>query len=155
MNRSLLVVIAFALTSAACETRSTFTRTCYEVPDSIVEVRGDTTVTATGIKYIDRVVGAGAEAVECADVTVRYSGELLDGSQFDDGTFLFVPGASQVIRGFEQGVIGMRVDGNRRFLIPPELGYGAEPQRDPATGDVLIPANSTLVFDVEVLAVSQ
>lgn len=156
MNKSLLgMSMVTALLSAACQSGSTFTRTCYDVPTAVAEVRGDTVVTTTGLRYIETFVGAGTEAVECTDVSVRYSGELLDSTQFDQGTFTFVPGAGMVIRGFEQGVVGMQVQGIRRVIVPPELGYGDQEQRDPNTGEVLIPANSTLVFDIEVLNVTE
>lgn len=156
MNKSVLgISMVTALLGAACETGSTFTRTCYDVPTAVAEVRGDTVVTTTGLRYIETFAGSGTEAVECTDVSVRYSGELVDSTQFDQGTFTFVPGAGMVIRGFEQGVVGMRVEGIRRVIVPPELGYGDQEQRDPNTGEVLIPANSTLVFDIEVLNVTQ
>ena len=101
---------------------------------------------------VDVRVGTGAEANTGRVVTVNYSGYLYSstaaenkGTRFDAGTFTFTVGAG-VIQGFSQGVIGMRVGGLRRVIIPPSLGYGAQ-----ANG--AIPANSTLVFDIELLAV--
>lgn len=155
MNRNLLVMTALLPMAAACETGATFTRTCYEVPHEIVDIRGDTIATATGLRYIDVSIGAGAEAATCTNVTVAFTGQLLDGTQFDTGTFPFVPGAGQVVPGFEQGVVGMRVEGVRRLIVPPELAYGDSVRSDPQTGEVVIPAKSTLVFDVEVLNVQQ
>lgn len=155
MHRNLLAgVVALSVGAAGCDTQATFTRTCYDVPDTVLEVRGDTVVLETGVRYIETAVGAGAEAETCTDVAIEYTGQLLDGSQFAQGQYAFIPGAGHVVDGLEQGVVGMRVQGQRRIIIPPELGYGAEPQHN-AEGEVVVPANSTLVFDVEVLGVQQ
>lgn len=139
----LLAGAAVTVLGAACTSDATFTRTCYQVPDAVADIRGDTVVTATGVRYIELALGTGATAATCTEVSVSYTGRLLDGTQFDAGSFAFIPGAGQVVEGFEQGVVGMRVDGSRRIIIPPELGYGSTPHG-------LIPANSTLVFDVTV-----
>jgi FKBP-type peptidyl-prolyl cis-trans isomerase len=100
----------------------------------------------------DVVLGTGSEAVAGHVVTVHYTGRLLTGRKFDSsvdrGTpFKFPLGAGRVIKGWDQGVAGMKVGGKRQLVIPPHLGYG-----DQAMGDA-IPANSTLVFDVELLGV--
>jgi FKBP-type peptidyl-prolyl cis-trans isomerase len=99
----------------------------------------------------DEVVGTGAEATVGKLITVNYLGTLLDGTKFDSsydrGTpFQFTLGAGEVIQGWDQGFAGMKVGGKRKLTIPPELGYGAS-----AMGS--IPANSTLVFEVELLKV--
>lgn len=152
MNRSLLAAVtALTLAGAACSTQSTFTYTCYDVPAEIAEVRGDTTVLETGVRYIETFAGTGAEAVTCSEVTVRYRGAFLDGSEFDSGTFEFVPGAGHVIPGFEQGALGLRVEGVRQVIVPPEQGYGDQPY--PSADNEVIPANSTLVFDIEIIQV--
>ncbi|HEV7121206.1 MAG TPA: FKBP-type peptidyl-prolyl cis-trans isomerase [Candidatus Paceibacterota bacterium] len=107
-----------------------------------------TTLTAT-----DEVVGTGAEAKTGDTVTVNYVGMLPDGTVFDasanHGTagFTFPLGAGQVIKGWDQGVVGMKVGGKRRLIIPASLAYGNQ-----AVGGV-IPANATLVFDIELLGV--
>ena len=100
----------------------------------------------------DLRVGTGAEATTGRNVSVRYSGWLYSttaadnkGPQFDSGTFSFTVGTG-VIAGFSQGVQGMRVGGLRRVVIPPNLGYGSQAQQG-------IPANSTLLFEIELLAV--
>lgn len=102
------------------------------------------------LKIEDREVGEGAVAASGQTVHVHYTGTLTDGSKFDSSVdrgqpFSFKLGAGQVIRGWEQGIEGMRVGGKRRLEIPPDLAYG-----DRGFPPV-IPPNSTLVFDVELL----
>jgi FKBP-type peptidyl-prolyl cis-trans isomerase FkpA len=103
---------------------------------------------------LDLVVGTGATATTGRPVTVSYTGWLYDpakldskGTQFDSNTaFTFTLGAGNVIRGWDTGVVGMRVGGRRRLTIPPELAYGSG-------GRGTIPGNATLVFDIELLSV--
>jgi FKBP-type peptidyl-prolyl cis-trans isomerase FkpA len=97
-------------------------------------------------------VGTGAEATAGQKVVVHYVGTLTDGSKFDSSRdrgegFGFKLGAGQVIKGWDQGVAGMKVGGLRKLTIPPELGYGA------GGYPPVIPPNSTLVFEVELLKV--
>lgn len=112
-------------------------------------------VTATGLRYTDTVVGQGTEAQTGDMVTVHYTGTLTDGTPFDSSVgkepLSFTIDGSKpfpVIAGWNQGVKGMKVGGKRHLVIPPNLGYGAQ-----ATGP--IPANSTLVFDIELLNVQK
>lgn len=111
------------------------------------------TTTPSGLRYTDEQVGTGQEAKSGDRVSVHYTGTLVDGRKFDSsrdrGTpFQFPLGAGSVIRGWDEGVAGMKVGGRRRLTIPPELGYGAR-----GAGNV-IPPNATLVFDVELLGVN-
>jgi len=111
------------------------------------------------LQRIDEKPGIGATATAGSDVTVHYTGWLYDekakelrGEKFDSSVdrgepFTFLLGAGQVIRGWDDGVAGMRVGGKRRLLIPSDYGYG----RDGAGG--VIPPNASLVFEVELLAV--
>ena len=112
------------------------------------------TTTASGLQYEDTIPGTGAEAVTGNNVTVHYTGWLYQdgqqGAKFDsskdrDEPFIFPLGAGMVIKGWDEGVAGMRVGGVRTLIIPPGLGYGAR-----GAGGV-IPPNATLKFDVELL----
>jgi FKBP-type peptidyl-prolyl cis-trans isomerase FkpA len=116
-----------------------------------------TTTTDSGLQYEDTVAGEGAEAKAGQHVTVHYTGWLRNddgstGAKFDSSKdrndpFRFSLGAGQVIRGWDEGVQGMKVGGSRRLTIPAALGYGAR-----GAGGV-IPPDATLIFDVELLAV--
>ncbi|MFO0695222.1 MAG: FKBP-type peptidyl-prolyl cis-trans isomerase [Polyangiales bacterium] len=104
------------------------------------------------LEKTDLVVGTGAEAVAGKQVTVHYTGTLTDGKKFDSSLdrnrpFVFALGKGQVIRGWDEGVAGMKVGGKRKLVIPPEMGYGAR------GFPPVIPPNSTLVFEVELLGV--
>jgi FKBP-type peptidyl-prolyl cis-trans isomerase len=105
-----------------------------------------------GLKFTDDQVGTGAEAQKGKTVSVHYTGWLLDGTKFDSSRdrnqpFLFPLGQGQVIKGWDEGVAGMKVGGKRTLVIPPHLGYGAR-----GAGGV-IPPNATLKFEVELLDV--
>jgi FKBP-type peptidyl-prolyl cis-trans isomerase FkpA len=132
---------------------------CETIQPQQASVAGDTITTTTGLRYITTSEGSGVTAESCRQVAVHYTGYLTNGSQFDtsrDGNpFVFVPGIRNVIRGFEQGVVGMKVGGTRRLIIPPGLAYGSQPRINPQTGEEVIPANSTLIFDVELVAAAQ
>jgi FKBP-type peptidyl-prolyl cis-trans isomerase FkpA len=116
------------------------------------KVTGKPQTTASGVQYWDITTGTGATAVSGKKVTVNYTGWLTSGKQFDTSIgkrpFQFKLGAGQVIQGWDDGVKGMKVGGKRQLRIPPNLGYGSQ-----GAGGV-IPPNATLIFDVELLAVS-
>lgn len=108
--------------------------------------------TPSGLKYADQVVGTGTTAVAGKTVSVHYTGWLTNGQKFDSSVdrgqpFSFPLGAGRVIKGWDEGVQGMKVGGKRKLTIPSELGYGTR-----GAGGV-IPPNATLVFDVELLGV--
>ena len=110
------------------------------------------TTTASGLIIEELVIGDGAEATTGIEVTVHYTGWLTDGKKFDsskdrDDPFVFPLGGGRVIRGWDEGVQGMKMGGKRKLTIPPALGYGAR-----GAGG-LIPPNATLVFEVELLAI--
>jgi FKBP-type peptidyl-prolyl cis-trans isomerase FkpA len=115
------------------------------------------TTTDTGLQFEDTAIGEGEEARKGQDVTVHYTGWLYNdgaqGAKFDSSKdrndpFVFVLGAGMVIRGWDEGVQGMKVGGKRTLIIPAALGYGTR-----GAGGV-IPPNATLKFDVELLGVS-
>ena len=121
-------------------------------PSGPTKVTGPSTKTASGLEYWDIKVGTGAVARSGQHVKVHYTGWLTNGKKFDSsvGTgkpFEFKLGASQVIRGWDEGVAGMKVGSQRQLRIPPELAYG------PAGYPPVIPPNSTLIFDVELVEV--
>ena len=147
------VIACLGLGVVACS-RDVFRRQALSHTSFAEELNVDTTemtTTASGLRYQDLTLGSGAEAVAGRMVEVHYSGWLTDGTPFDSSRdrgepFSFPLGRNRVIAGWDEGVAGMKVGGRRKLVIPPALGYGA--------ADVgPIPPNSTLVFDVELLAV--
>jgi FKBP-type peptidyl-prolyl cis-trans isomerase len=105
--------------------------------------------TSSGVYYRDILVGGGAVVPTASSVVVtnNYEGYLRNGTRFDEGSFNFTTGIGQVVAGYDEGVRGMRVGGQRQIIIPPALGYGS--QRNGS-----IPGNSILVFFVTVTAVN-
>ncbi len=107
----------------------------------------------TKLETDDVKVGTGREARTGDTVHVQYTGKLMNGTKFDSSydhggdPFKFTLGKGEVIKGWDQGVVGMKVGGKRRLRIPPELGYGA------AGSPPTIPANAGLVFDVELVSI--
>lgn len=137
MRLPVLVLAAFVLFSGC--------KTAPEPAEDVVEQYSDE------LQVTDVVVGTGEKAVSGSVVTVHYRGTLIDGTVFDSSLtrapLTFKLGARRVIRGWDQGIVGMRVGGKRTLIVPPGLGYGSR-----AMG--LIPPNAHLIFDVELLAVS-
>lgn len=120
---------------------------CNPLTNSITGTAGDTVITSSGLRYIETEAGTTTqEATWCNGAQVSYVGTLTDGTQFDEGTIAFTPGIDNVIPGFSLGVVGMKLDANRRLIVNPELGYG-----DRQNG--IIPPNSTLIFDIELVAI--
>jgi len=114
--------------------------------------RPQMTTTGSGLKYSDAVVGKGAAPQKGREVTVHYTGTLTDGKKFDSSLdrgepFTFTIGVGQVIKGWDEGVLSMKVGGKRRLMIPSELAYGKR-----GAGGV-IPPDAELIFDVELLGV--
>ena len=110
------------------------------------------TTTASGLQIEELVVGSGNAATAGQKVSVHYTGWLTNGTKFDSSKdrgepFIFPLGKGHVIRGWDEGVAGMKVGGKRKLTIPPALGYGAR-----GAGGV-IPPNATLLFEVDLLGV--
>jgi len=162
MSLGMVLVLGICLTVAlaACgdggEEEASPTPTETEPPTGVEggppAVSGEPIITETGLQYIDIVVGTGDSAQSGQTVEVHYTGWLADGTKFDSSRdrgqpFSFVLGAGRVIAGWDEGVADMKVGGERRLIIPPELGYG-ESGYPP-----VIPANAQLIFDVELLAI--
>ena len=119
------------------------------------KVTGDGVKTESGLQYWDIVVGTGKVAKEGDGVRVHYTGWLTNGKKFDSSVeagrpFTFVLGNGEVIKGWDEGVAGMKVGGKRQLHIPPDLGYGEN-----GTPDGTIPPNSTLIFEVQLLSVQE
>ncbi len=158
MKLKTLFAVAAAGLLSACLGDSTGSGGSVTIPPLTPLPSGiDTVTTATGLKYADITVGTGTEAGATSQVAVHYTGWLSTGEGFDTSIgfspLAFTLGAHQVVPGFEQGVVGMKVGGKRRLIIPPALGYGAQEVRNPQ-GVVVIPANSTLIFDIQLVAVA-
>ena len=108
------------------------------------------TKTANGVYYRDLVVGTGKTVATGDSITVRYTGWLANGTQFDSNTtkpdpLIFKVGSGQVIQGFDEGLVGVKVGSQRQLIIPPSLGYGPYDYGP-------IPGNSVIVFKVEVVS---
>jgi FKBP-type peptidyl-prolyl cis-trans isomerase FkpA len=158
-RRFALVLTLFAVLGVAsgcgnADKSSTPSATSASNSSSPAKVNGQPTTTASGLQYWDIVVGTGATAAPGNSVKVHYSGFLTTGQKFDSSRdrgepFSFPLGAGQVIKGWDEGVAGMKVGGQRQLRIPPGLGYGA------AGAGGAIPPNATLIFDVELLEVGK
>ncbi|MFQ5579210.1 MAG: FKBP-type peptidyl-prolyl cis-trans isomerase [Nitrospiria bacterium] len=142
MRRRGFIIIAVLLLSAGL--------LFFTAPSSGKGEAGKLEKTTSGLQYVDLVAGKGGLPRKGQRVLVHYTGWLKDGDKFDSSVdrgepFAFQIGIGQVIRGWDEGVMTMRVGGKRKLIIPPELGYG----RRGAGG--VIPPNATLVFEVELL----
>lgn len=142
-----LFVVAFTLVAGASGRAQTDN-------SSPTQVTGKPKSGPGGLQYWDIKVGTGATAASGKTVKVHYTGWLTSGRKFDSSVdrgqpFSFALGAGQVIKGWDEGVAGMKVGGKRQLRIPPEMGYGAK-----GAGGV-IPPNATLIFDVELLDVGK
>ena len=153
MRRLAFALFALVLASGCNNPEAThdpdLTKVTY-APSLHVDI-GSMTKLPGGVYYQDEVVGSGTTAVNGKSLDVWYTGWLTDGTQFDSnisngrGVFTFTLGAGQVIEGWDQGLVGMKVGGKRKLVIPPSLAYGAG-------GQGAIPGNAVLVFEVQLSA---
>jgi FKBP-type peptidyl-prolyl cis-trans isomerase len=150
---AVLALAAIAFTQTAKKpTKIVHTRPNTKAP---TKVTGDGVKTDSGLQYWDIVVGTGKVAKEGDGVRVHYTGWLTNGKKFDSSVdagrpFTFVLGNGEVIKGWDEGVAGMKVGGKRQLHIPPDLGYG-----ESGTPDGTIPPNSTLIFEVQLLSIQE
>ncbi|MDQ1386729.1 MAG: FKBP-type peptidyl-prolyl cis-trans isomerase FkpA [Acidobacteriaceae bacterium] len=148
-----VIAIILALTAVFVLAQSTTRKSTKPITSAPTKVVGDGVRTPSGLVYWDIRVGNGEVAKEGRHVRVHYTGWLTNGKKFDSsvdaGTpFDFTIGNGEVIKGWDEGVAGMKVGGKRQLRIPPALGYGAE-----GTPGGPIPANANLIFDVQLLQV--
>jgi FKBP-type peptidyl-prolyl cis-trans isomerase len=152
-----LFAVAAATLLAGCLGDSTGSGTVTIPPPTPLAAGTDTVTTASGLKYAEITVGTGTLAQNGSNVQVHYTGWLLDGTGFDTSlggsAIPFTIGSGALIKGFEEGVIGMRVGGKRRVILPPDLAYGSNTLTD-RNGNVVIPPNSTIIFDITLVAVA-
>src|SRR5271167_3742564 len=146
------IAIILAMTAAFVFAQSTGGKSAVPNTNAPTKVTGDGVKTESGLQYWDIRVGNGEAAKEGSHVRVHYTGWLTTGKKFDSSVdagkpFDFTIGNGEVIKGWEEGVAGMRVGGKRQLRIPPALAYGAEGYPG------AIPANATLIFDVQLLGV--
>lgn len=151
MKTLILAITLFALASPAVA-QTAPAKKAPATPAGPTKVTGDPTKTASGLEYWDIKVGTGAVAQTGQQVKVDYTGWLTTGKKFDSsvGTgrpFDFKLGAGNVIKGWDEGIVGMKVGGKRQLRIPPDLAYGEKGYPG------AIPPNATLIFDVRLVDV--
>jgi FKBP-type peptidyl-prolyl cis-trans isomerase len=153
LKHILLIALLAAVAAALVWAQTSARKTTHPHTNTPTKVTGVPHKTADGLEYWDIKTGTGAVATKGQTITVHYTGWLAsNGKKFDSSVdrgepFQFPLGEGQVIKGWDEGVAGMKIGGKRQLRIPPSLGYGAE-----GAGGA-IPPNATLIFDVELLKV--
>ncbi len=150
--KAFIVILAIALLTLAGPATTQIAWAQKASASGPTKVTGAPIKTASGLEYWDIKVGTGAVAQTGQNVKVEYTGWLTNGKKFDSsvGTgrpFEFMLGAGRVIKGWDEGIVGMKVGGKRQLRIPPDLAYGASGFSN------VIPPNATLIFDVKLLDV--
>jgi peptidylprolyl isomerase len=147
-----LLMAAATLLGLAASVPTNAARNNNPLPEENKMTQTNTTTTGSGLQYEDLVVGKGESPRNGQKVSVHYTGWLTNGSKFDSSVdrgqpFEFTIGHGQVIKGWDEGVLTMKIGGKRKLIIPPGLGYG------PGGMPPVIPPNSTLIFEVQLLGV--
>jgi FKBP-type peptidyl-prolyl cis-trans isomerase FkpA len=153
---NITILATLSLTSILLLAQTTTHRTTpVRVPNTNAptKITGDGVKTDSGLQYWDIKVGTGAVANDGDHVKVHYTGWFTDGKKFDSSVdahqpYSFTLGKGDVIKGWDEGVTGMKVGGKRQLRIPPELAYGEAGYKK------IVPPNATLIFDVQLLAVT-
>ncbi len=151
-TRLFVIPLLIAATLSWSQTATHKSTPAHRATSGPTKVTGEGTKTASGLQYWDIKVGTGQEAKSGDHVKVHYTGWLTNGKKFDSsvGTgkpFEFTIGAGDVIKGWDEGVTGMKVGGKRQLRIPPALAYGDRGYPG------VIPANSTLIFDIQLVGI--
>jgi FKBP-type peptidyl-prolyl cis-trans isomerase FkpA len=153
VHAAIAAALMLGTAAFAAETTATATSSDKATSAAATEAKSATVKTLpSGIKYEDLVVGTGAEAVAGKKISVHYTGTLENGKKFDSSRdrnqpFQLTLGAGMVIKGWDEGLVGMKVGGKRKLTIPPDAAYGA------AGRPPVIPPNSILIFDTELIDV--
>jgi FKBP-type peptidyl-prolyl cis-trans isomerase len=152
VQRNFVIPILMSLLTVVSQAQTAAHKAAVPNTKAPTKVTGDGVKTDSGLQYWDIKVGIGTEAKAGSHVTVHYTGWLTSGKKFDSSVdagqpYDFTIGKGDVIKGWEEGVTGMKVGGKRQLRIPPDLAYGK--QGYPGA----VPANATLIFDIRLLAV--
>ena len=148
------IVLSSALTLVAQTSSHSTTRVRVPPTNAPTKVSGDGVKTESGLQYWDIKVGVGPEAKSGDKVKVHYTGWFTDGKKFDSSVdahrpYGFTLGQGNVIKGWDEGVAGMKVGGKRQLRIPPELAYGDQGFKN------IVPPKATLIFDVQLLGIEK